>query len=179
MFSKKKKKRKKERKKETWPNCGILCLIQNEHHRLIHIKVLLLSQSLAEKLSGVISLWLPLTACLTIFSWWTLKVLIIFEPAHDKTYKMAWVPIEDSDQPGHLPSLIWVFAVHMKKAWVLSYRLSTQTGQMPLLSVHAILLVLSYAGSFHICAHYVLWHFIFNYGGTFANDHLYITATSL
>ena len=28
---------------------------------------------------------------------------------------------EDSDQPGHPPSLIRVFAVHMKKAWVLSY----------------------------------------------------------
>ena len=26
------------------------------------------------------------------------------EPAHDKTYKMACAPSEDSDQPGHLPS---------------------------------------------------------------------------
>ena len=33
-------------------------------------------------------------------------------------------PSEDSDQPGHTPSLIRVFAVHMKKAWVLSYPLS-------------------------------------------------------
>ena len=32
-------------------------------------------------------------------------------------------PSEDSDQPGHLPSLIRVFAVRMKKAWVLSYPL--------------------------------------------------------
>ena len=31
---------------------------------------------------------------------------------------------EDSDQPGHPPSLIRVFAVRMKKAWVLSYPLS-------------------------------------------------------
>ena len=30
-------------------------------------------------------------------------------------------PNEDSDQPGHPPSLIRVFAVRMKKAWVLSY----------------------------------------------------------
>ena len=30
------------------------------------------------------------------------------------------------DQPGHLPSLIRVFAVRMKKAWVLSYSLSAQ-----------------------------------------------------
>ena len=39
-------------------------------------------------------------------------------------------------KPGHPLSLIRVFAVHMKKAWVLSYLLNTsgdseQTGQMP------------------------------------------------
>ena len=28
------------------------------------------------------------------------------EPQHDKTNKMACAPSEDSDQPGHLPSLI-------------------------------------------------------------------------
>ena len=33
---------------------------------------------------------------------------------------------KDSDQPGHPPSLIRVFAVRMKKPWVLSYPLSTQ-----------------------------------------------------
>ena len=31
------------------------------------------------------------------------------------------VPSEDSDQPGHPPSLIRVLTVRMKKAWVLSY----------------------------------------------------------
>ena len=46
------------------------------------------------------------------------------EPEHNKTYKMACVPSEDSDQPGHLPSLIRVFAVHMKKACVLGYSMS-------------------------------------------------------
>ena len=35
-------------------------------------------------------------------------------------------PSEDSDQPGHPPSLIRVFAVCMKKHWVLSYPLSAQ-----------------------------------------------------
>ena len=35
-------------------------------------------------------------------------------------------PSEDSDQPGHMPSLIRVFAVRMRKAWVLSYPLSGQ-----------------------------------------------------
>ena len=36
----------------------------------------------------------------------------VFELPHDKTNKMACAPSEDSDQPGHLPSLIRVFAVH-------------------------------------------------------------------
>ena len=44
----------------------------------------------------------------------------------DKNNKMICAPSEDSDQPGHQPSLIRVFAVHMKKAWVLSYPLSAQ-----------------------------------------------------
>ena len=35
-------------------------------------------------------------------------------------------PSEDLDQPGHPPSLIRVYAVRMKKAWVLSYPLSAQ-----------------------------------------------------
>ena len=35
-------------------------------------------------------------------------------------------PSNDSDQPGHPPSLIKVFAVRMKKAWVLSYPLSAK-----------------------------------------------------
>ena len=41
---------------------------------------------------------------------------------------MACASSEDSDQPGHPPSLIRVFAVRMKKAWVLSYPLSAQQG---------------------------------------------------
>ena len=50
----------------------------------------------------------------------------IKEPLPDKTHKMAWVPSEDSDQPGNPPSLIAVFAVRMKNDWVLSYPLSAQ-----------------------------------------------------
>ena len=34
-----------------------------------------------------------------------------FEPPHDKTNKITFVPSEDSDQPGHPPSLIRVFTV--------------------------------------------------------------------
>ena len=49
-----------------------------------------------------------------------------YEPPYDKTNKMACAPSEDSVQPGHPPSLIRVFAVRMKKAWVLSYPLSAQ-----------------------------------------------------
>ena len=50
------------------------------------------------------------------------KESTVSEPAH----KMACAPREDSDQPGHPPSLIRVFAVRMKKPWALSYPLSTQ-----------------------------------------------------
>ena len=44
-----------------------------------------------------------------------------YEQCHDKINRMACTPSEDSDQPGHPPSLIRVFAVRIKKAWVLSY----------------------------------------------------------
>ena len=53
-------------------------------------------------------------------------VCLISEPPYDKTNKMACAPGEDSDQPGHPPSLTRVFAVRMKKAWVLSYPLNAQ-----------------------------------------------------
>ena len=48
------------------------------------------------------------------------------DPQQDKTNKITCVPSKDSEQPGHSPSLIRVFTVHMKKAWVLSYSLSAQ-----------------------------------------------------
>ena len=53
-------------------------------------------------------------------------VMIIIEPPHDKNNEMACAPSDDSGQPGHTPSLIKVFAVRMKKAWVLSYPMSAQ-----------------------------------------------------
>ena len=34
------------------------------------------------------------------------SVILIFEPPHDKTNKIAYAPSEDSDQPGHPPRLI-------------------------------------------------------------------------
>ena len=48
------------------------------------------------------------------------------EPHRDKTNKMACAPSENSDQPGHPPSLIRVFALRLKKAWVLGYLSSAQ-----------------------------------------------------
>ena len=35
-------------------------------------------------------------------------------------------PSQDSDQPGHLPIMIRVFAVRMKKPWAINYPLSAQ-----------------------------------------------------
>ena len=74
-----------------------------------------------------------------------------------KNQQSECAPSKDSDQPGHPPSLIRVFAVRMKKAWVLSYHWalseeSDQTGWMPrLIWVFAgrtlTLLVLSRGGS--------------------------------
>ena len=68
-------------------------------------------------------------------------------------------PSEDSDQPGHSPSLIRVFAVRMKKAWVLSYPLSAQRrlwsdladaqADLSLRWAHSHLLVLSWGGSIY------------------------------
>ena len=48
-----------------------------------------------------------------------------FKP-HDKTNQLVCAPGEDSDQPGHPPCLIRVFADRTKKAWILSYPLSAQ-----------------------------------------------------
>ena len=47
--------------------------------------------------------------------------LLAYELPHDKTNKMTCMSSEDSDLPGHLLSLIRVFAVRMKKHWVLGY----------------------------------------------------------
>ena len=74
-----------------------------------------------------------------------------------QTNKNECAPSEDSDQSGHLPSLIRVFAVCMYKAWVLSYPLSARQRLISLggcpgwsessLGAHNILLVLSWGCS--------------------------------
>ena len=43
---------------------------------------------------------------------WFRGTPIISEPPHDKTNKITRAPSEDSDQPGHSPSLNRAFAVH-------------------------------------------------------------------
>ena len=48
------------------------------------------------------------------------------EPPHDKTNKTTCAPSEDSDQAGHPPSLIRVFAVLMSNHWALNYLLRAQ-----------------------------------------------------
>ena len=52
-------------------------------------------------------------------------VSLLFEPAYDKTNKMTCAPSKDTDQPGHLLSLIRAFALGMKKPRVLGYPVST------------------------------------------------------
>ena len=76
---------------------------------------------------------------------------------HDNTSKSTSARREDSDQPGHPPSLIRAFAVRMKKAWVLSDPLNilyslwsdwanAQADLSPL-DENAIVLVLFWGGS--------------------------------
>ena len=42
-----------------------------------------------------------------------MQLVSSFEPPHNKTNKVACAPSEDSDQPGHPPSLIRVFPVRL------------------------------------------------------------------
>ena len=62
-------------------------------------------------------------AC-SIINW---KRTFYWHTWQDNIWAVTWqnqqngcAPSEDSDQPGHPPSLISVFAVHMKKPWVLA-----------------------------------------------------------
>ena len=68
---------------------------------------------------------------------------------------MTCAPIEDSDQPGHPPSLIRVFAVRMKKPWSLSTHWahsenSDQTRRMSRL-------IWVFAGRTGHCVGFVVW----------------------
>ena len=52
-------------------------------------------------------------------------VLLLYMSRDIQNQQSECMPSEDSDQSGYPPSLIRVFAVHMKKTWVLSYPLKT------------------------------------------------------
>ena len=107
--------------------------------------------------------WRAQTCCLCLVTdqeaYWSFNQPHNFEPLHDKTNKMTFAPREDSDQPGHPPSLIRVFAVCMKETWALSYPMNAlqrliKLGRCPgwsdsSLGAQIILLVLSWGGSFH------------------------------
>ena len=72
----------------------------------------------------------PFIASYWFWRWWRgiggSEIPTWSELPHDKTNKVACVPGKDSDQPGHPPTLIRVFAVRMKRALVLSYPLRAQ-----------------------------------------------------
>ena len=56
----------------------------------------------------------------------------IIEPPYDKTNKMECAPSEDSDQPGHPPNLIKVFAVRSMGSFLHAVSEdSDQSGRMP------------------------------------------------
>ena len=77
--------------------------------------------------------------------------------SHRMTKQTKWCAPAKTDQPGHLSSLIRVFAVRLKKHWVLNYLLRARwrpirLGGCPgwsksLLDAHIILLVFSCGGS--------------------------------
>ena len=83
-----------------------------------------------------------------------------------------FAPSNDLDQLGHPPSLIRVFAVRMKKAWVLSYPLSAWQRLIRLggctgwsessLGAHAASLVLSW-GSTNVMFSEVLWWYTYTH----------------
>ena len=60
--------------------------------------------------------------------------MIKIEPQHDKTNKMACVPSKDSDQPGHLPSLISLLSAWRNLRFLATYWAhsedSDQTGRI-------------------------------------------------
>ena len=104
----------------------------------------MLCQSMEKYWISVTDETYPNRTCFLISNWWATRCVfnilfqIIFKSclnlktdSENQIWAATWqnqqsdyAPSEDSDQPGHPPSLIRVFAVHMKNAWVLSYPLS-------------------------------------------------------
>ena len=67
---------------------------------------------------------------------WTGKLSRIYDPPHDKTNKVACAPSEDSDQPGHSPSLISLHSAlrgYLRtQAFFMRTAKTDQTGRMPI-----------------------------------------------
>ena len=80
------------------------------------------------------------------------------EPPHDKTNKMAFVPSEDSDQSGHPPSLIRVFAVRSMcmrtQCFFMRTAKTDQTGRM-----HRLICV--FAGRNGHFVGFVMWRLMY------------------
>ena len=99
---------------------------------------------------------LPLTSKWNLGSTFSLFQLWVSQSMDNlKIWAATWqnqqnecAPNEDSDLPGHPPSLISVFAVRMKKAWVLSYPLSKDSDQ-----TESLLVAHSFCWFCHVVAH--------------------------
>ena len=110
---------------------------------------------------------------------WNLHVLhtlgSINEPPHDKTIKVTCAPSEDSDQPGHPPSLISLPCPHEKSLGPELHieriaKTLIRLGECPgwsesSLGAHSLSLVLSWGGSNYATTEYIwaskmciLWH---------------------
>ena len=50
------------------------------------------------------------------------RLYAMYEPGHSISYKMAWTPSKDSDQPAYLLRLIRTFAVRLKTLLTLGYQ---------------------------------------------------------
>ena len=61
-----------------------------------------------------------------LYKWSRFTAVKVIWAASWQNQQNDCAPSEDSDQSGHPPSLIWVFAVRLKKAKILSYPLSAQ-----------------------------------------------------
>ena len=97
----------------TWNSLPLLCI------KWILVKLLTFNFSVAVpvKIMEIAVLWIL---------WTGIKQVVMENWATWQNKQNDCAPSEDSDQPGHPPSLIRVFADRMKQAWVLSYPLSAQ-----------------------------------------------------
>ena len=84
--------------------------LTNNNNKMFHLQITWVKKDLQMK-RGVNSKLSVVLQSLQIV------MLIRNEPPHDKTNKMAYLPSEDSDQPGHSPSLIRVFTVRLMASY--------------------------------------------------------------